>query len=57
MVRVVCSKCGYEWEYRGLSKFYASCPMCRRVNKLKERLSEFEDNIKIKKYSREDLDL
>ena len=24
-----CPKCGYEWEYKGKSDFYISCPRCR----------------------------
>ena len=31
-----CKKCGYEWEYKGSSDYYTSCPRCRanvKVNK------------------------
>ncbi len=24
-----CKRCGYEWEYRGRSEWYACCPRCR----------------------------
>ena len=33
-----CKKCGYSWEYKGKSKFYASCPRCRTNIKIKENL-------------------
>ena len=28
-MRLVCGRCGYEWEYGGKSEWYASCPRCR----------------------------
>jgi len=28
-MRLGCGRCGYEWEYRGKSEWYASCPRCR----------------------------
>ena len=24
-----CTRCGYEWEYKGKSEWYVSCPRCR----------------------------
>jgi predicted Zn-ribbon and HTH transcriptional regulator len=32
MVR--CGRCGYSWEYRGKSKYYATCPCCLRKVKM-----------------------
>jgi len=26
---MICPKCGYDWEYKGKSNFYISCPRCR----------------------------
>lgn len=23
-----CKNCGYEWEYKGNSEYYATCPRC-----------------------------
>lgn len=31
-----CQRCGYEWDYKGKSKWYASCPRCRTTVKVKE---------------------
>ena len=36
-VRVKCQRCGYEWTYKGKSKWYACCPMCRTSVNLKKR--------------------
>lgn len=33
-MKVQCDKCGYEWDYKGLSTYYATCPMCIRKVKL-----------------------
>jgi hypothetical protein len=31
-------KCGYEWNYKGKSPFYATCPMCLgKVKILREK--------------------
>ena len=27
-MKIKCNHCEYEWEYKGVSKFYASCPKC-----------------------------
>jgi len=27
--KLKCKKCGYEWEYKGKSEYYTSCPRCR----------------------------
>ena len=38
-----CPKCGYEWEYKGKSDFYISCPRCRsniNLQKPKEHRSK-----------------
>lgn len=33
MIKIKCNHCGYEWNYKGEAKFYASCPQClRKVN-------------------------
>ena len=33
-MRVKCHICKYEWNYKGLNKFYATCPRCLRKVKL-----------------------
>jgi len=29
-IKMECPRCGYKWIYKGLSKWFASCPRCRR---------------------------
>jgi len=31
-MKLKCKKCGYEWDYKGKSQFYTSCPRCRYSN-------------------------
>lgn len=33
-------KDGYEWEYKGVGKFYATCPQCYRKVKIPETVVE-----------------
>ena len=33
-IKVKCTKCGYKWPYKGKSRFYACCPMCKTSIKL-----------------------
>jgi predicted Zn-ribbon and HTH transcriptional regulator len=38
-VRLRCRHCGYVWEYRGSSQYYATCPRCHyKVNIAKSRV-------------------
>lgn len=27
-MKIKCKKCGHEWEYKGKSKYYVTCPRC-----------------------------
>lgn len=36
MIKLACKHCDYEWEYKGESKYYASCPRCLYRVKIKE---------------------
>jgi len=39
--------CEREWEYKGKSKFYASCPQCKssvRIRKPKEEKEDYLNN-------------
>jgi DNA-directed RNA polymerase subunit RPC12/RpoP len=39
MVKLRCPHCGYEWDYKGKSMFYATCPRCMyKVNIKKHRV-------------------
>lgn len=35
-MKVYCSKCGNEWEYKGKSTYYACCPNCKKSIKIFE---------------------
>jgi len=35
-MKLNCKRCGYGWDYRGKSKFYATCPRCLRKVKIEE---------------------
>lgn len=41
-IEMKCVRCNYIWRYKGLSKWFLSCPRCRRnmkVSLLKEKES------------------
>jgi len=40
MTRLKCRNCGYEWEYGGKSKWYATCPKCLRKVSVKNVIKE-----------------
>lgn len=27
-ITLICHNCNHKWQYKGKSKFYASCPVC-----------------------------
>ena len=35
--------CKYEWDYKGKSKFYVTCPQCYNKLKIKEELHPSEE--------------
>ena len=37
-MKLRCQRCGYEWDYKGQSKWYASCPRCRSSVKVNPKL-------------------
>ena len=48
MVLVVCPKCGHQWDYKGNSSIYISCPNCLSKIKLSDCLNEILTFSKIK---------
>jgi len=30
-IKLRCPRCGHEWTYRGQSRWWATCPICRRL--------------------------
>lgn len=43
-MNIVCPNCKYNWNYKGKSKFYATCPMC--LKKIKINLSSLHKRIR-----------
>jgi predicted nucleic acid-binding Zn-ribbon protein len=35
-MEVRCTRCGHRWNYRGASRYYATCPRCLRKVKLED---------------------
>jgi len=33
-MKLKCKRCEYEWDFKGQSKWYASCPKCRTTIKV-----------------------
>lgn len=42
--KVKCKKCGKIWEYKGKNVFYASCPDCKRSNKIDDMLVDVKNS-------------
>ncbi len=34
-MKLKCNNCKYEWEYKGKSKYYATCPRCLQKVKIR----------------------
>lgn len=37
--------CGYEWDYEGKMKYYATCPDCHKANPIRDLTKSVRDNI------------
>lgn len=50
-MKIKCQKkeCGYEWDYKGKSKFYATCPRCLSKVSLAKYIKKFLKNENPKK--------
>ena len=35
-MRLRCRHCGHEWDYKGRSKYYATCPVCYYKVRIRE---------------------
>ena len=35
---MICKKCGYEWEYKGVAHYYCCCPRCRSNVRIKTEM-------------------
>jgi Zn finger protein HypA/HybF involved in hydrogenase expression len=36
MKQIKCKRCDYEWDYKGKSVWYASCPRCKTNVRIKQ---------------------
>lgn len=43
-MKLICQRCGYEWDYKGASEWYTSCPRCRTSINVRKK-----DKDKVKK--------
>ena len=50
-MKLKCSNCSYEWDYKGKNTYYATCPDCLNKVKLKGGLKCLEEKKKLKKQS------
>ena len=39
-MKLKCKQCGYEWDYEGKMKYYATCPDCHLANAIREYTKE-----------------
>ena len=48
-MKIKCTKkdCGHIWNYKGKSKFYATCPHCYRKVKISRGKEEYEQEGKM----------
>lgn len=46
MVEMKCHRCGHEWEYKGKSKYFTSCPQCKTSVKVTRKIQKQEIDIK-----------
>lgn len=49
MLKIKCKRCDYQWEYKGKSEWYTSCPKCKttvNIKKLKGKESKLAPYIK-----------
>lgn len=46
MTKLKCPKCGHEWEYKGTSFYYVTCPTCKFSLKRNKEEKENERTIK-----------
>ena len=35
-INLQCVSCGYQWEYKGKSPYWATCPNCQRKTKIED---------------------
>lgn len=42
---IECKACKKEWDYKGLNDWYATCPNCRRLVKIKEELNSTDSKV------------
>ena len=37
-MKITCKKCKHEWNYKGKSKYYVTCPQCyNKINTKKQK--------------------
>ena len=49
-----CKGCGYEWDYKGKSDYYATCPNCYNKVKIEARAEVVAPEIEINRFNDEE---
>jgi hypothetical protein len=44
MVIIKCKRCGYEWDYKGKSEWYAPCSRCKTSVNIKKQKTKINNN-------------
>ena len=47
MVIIKCQRCGYEWDYKGKSEWYAPCSRCKTSVNIKKQINKKKIKIEI----------
>lgn len=44
-MKIKCTKedCGYEWDYKGKSEFYVTCPRCYRKLNIRKFIKKLDE--------------
>jgi len=42
--QLTCKRCKYSWTFTGKAEYYASCPKCRTVVRIKEKIKPSTDD-------------
>jgi len=53
ILQVKCRKCSYEWEYKGRSRYYVTCPQCRKHFNIRYLTLRIEERERAKQLAEE----
>jgi len=53
ILQVKCPKCSYEWKYKGRSRYYVTCPQCRKQFNIRYLTLRIEERERAKQLAEE----